>query len=105
MASNDLSGSNQEGASANDFAVAALITTPLAFTLDNDVASVDDNDDGKVYSGAEHLGIIPHATSIDCTIARFEGARLFFHRAILLCIVCLEDVAPEHSNATTTGVL
>ena len=79
MASNVLSGSNQDGASANAFAVAALITTPLEFTLDDDVANVNDNDDGKVYSGAEHLGIIPRATSIDCTIARFEGARLFFH--------------------------
>ena len=83
----------------------ALITTPLAFTLDNDVASVDDNDDGKVYSGAEHLGIIPRATSISCTITRFAGARLFFHQAILLYIPCLAHVAPKHSNATATDVL
>jgi hypothetical protein len=84
MASNVFSGSNQEGPSANAFAVAAVIATPLAFTLDNAVANVDDNDDGNVYSGAEHLGITPCPTSIDCTIARFAGERLFLHQAILL---------------------
>ena len=84
MASNVLSGSNQEGASANAFAVAALITTPLEFTLENAVADVNDINDGHVYSGVEHLGKIPRATSINCTIARFAGARLLFHQAILL---------------------
>ena len=108
MASNVLSGSNQEGASANAFAVAAVILTPFELTrLIDAVLDYDDDDDGVVYSsaGAEHCGMIPRATSIDCTIARLAGARLFFHQAILLCMVCLAVVAPEHSNATTMGVL
>ena len=107
MASNVLSGSNQEGASANSFAVAAVILTPFdLMRLINAVLEDDDNDDGDVYSsaGAEHC-IIPRATSIDCTISRLAGARLFFHQAILLCMVCLAVVAREHSNAATMGVL
>ncbi len=108
MASNVLSGSNQEGASANAFAVAAVILTPFELTrLINAVLDNDDNDDGDVYSsaGAEHCGIIPRATSIDCTIARLAGARIDLRQAIFLHILCLANVEPEHSNATGTGVL
>ena len=104
MASNVLYGSNHEGASANTFAVAAVIVTPLELTLVDAVADDNGNDDGD-SAGAEHRGIIPNATSIDCTIARLAGARLDLHRAILLYIPCLANVEPEHSNATGTGVL
>ncbi len=52
IASNVLSEFNQEGPSANTFSVAAVIATPLVFTLDNAVAADDDNNDGDVYSGA-----------------------------------------------------
>ena len=104
MASNVLSGSNHEGASANAFAVAAVIVTPLELTLVDDAVADDDNDDGD-SAGAEHRGIIPHATSIDCTIARLAGARIDLHQAILLYIPCLANVEPEHPNATGTGVL
>ena len=69
MASNVLSGSNHEGASANAFAVAAAIVTPLELTVVDAVAADDDNNDGD-SAGAEHRGIIPRATSIGCTIAR-----------------------------------
>ncbi len=64
MASNVLSGSNHEGASANTFAVAAVIVTPLELTLVDAVADDDGNDDGD-SAGAEHRGIIPrkHHTS------------------------------------------
>ena len=81
MASNVLSGSNQEGASANAFAVAAVILTPFGLTrLIDAVLDNHNNDDGDVYSsGADYRDIIPRATSIDCTIARLGGDRLFFH--------------------------
>ena len=115
MASNVLSGSNHEGASANAFSMAAVIDTPLELTLVDAVADDDDKDDGDSAGGAEHHGSnhegasantrIPRATSIDCTIARLAGARLDLHRAILLYIPCLANVEPEHSNATGTGVL
>ena len=104
VASNDLSGSNREGESANAFAMAAVIVTPLELTLVDAVADDDGNDDGD-SAGAEHRSIIPRATSIDCTIAKLAGARLDLHRAILLYIPCLDNVEPEHSNATGTGVL
>ena len=104
MASNVLSGSNHEGASANTFAVATVIVTPLELTLVNAVTDDDGNDDGN-SAGAEHHGIIPRATSIDCTIARLVGARLDLRQAILLYIPCLTNVEPEHSNATGTGML
>jgi hypothetical protein len=68
MASNVLSGSNHEGESANAFAVAAVIVTPFELTLVDAVANDDGNNDGN-SAGAEHRGIIPRATSIDCTIA------------------------------------
>jgi len=42
MASNVLSGSNHEGASANTFAMAAVIVTPLELTLVNAVADDDE---------------------------------------------------------------
>ena len=95
---------NHEGASANTFAVAAVIVTPLELTLVDAVTDNDGNDDGD-SAGAEHRGIIPRATSIDCTIARLAGARLDLHRDILLYISCLANVEPEHSNATGTGML
>ncbi len=104
VASNVLSGSNHEGASANAFAVTAVIVTPLELTLVDAVADKDDNNDGD-SAGAEHRGIIPHATSIDCTIARLAGARIDLHQAILLYIPCLANAEPEYSNATGTGVL
>ena len=104
MASNVLSGSNHEGASANAFSMAAVIDTPLELTLVDAVTNDDDNDDGNLAE-AEHRGIIPRATSIDCTIARLAGARIDLHQAILLYIPCLANVEPEHSNATGTGVL
>jgi hypothetical protein len=78
MASNVLAGSNHEGASANAFAMATVIVTPLELTLVDAVADDDDNNDGD-SAGAEHCGIIPHATSINCTIARLAGARLDLH--------------------------
>ena len=78
MASNVLSGSNHEGASVNAFAVAAVIVTPLELTLADAVADDNDSNDGD-SAGAEHLGIIPRATSIDCTLARLAGARLDLH--------------------------
>ena len=93
--------------------MAAVIVTPLELTLVNDAVADDDNDDGD-SAGAEHRGIIPHATScgiipratsIDCTIAWLAGARLDLHRAILLYIPCLAIVEPKHSNAAGTGVL
>ena len=77
-ASNVLSVSNHEGASANAFSVAAVIVTPLDLTLVDAVAAADDNDYGD-SAGAEHRGIIPRATSIGCTIARLAGARLDLH--------------------------
>ena len=113
MASNVLAGSNHEGASANAFVVAAVIVAPLELTLVDDAVADDDNNDGD-SAGAEHrgifpratsCGIIPRATSIDCTIARLAGARLDLHQAILLYIPCLAIVEPEHSNAAGTGVL
>ena len=45
MASNVLSGSNHEGASANAFSMAAVIDTPLELTLVDAVADDDDKDD------------------------------------------------------------
>ena len=51
MASNVLSGSNHEGASANAFAVAAVIATPLELTLVDAVAGDDGNDDGDSAGG------------------------------------------------------
>ncbi len=53
---------NHEGASANTFAVAAVIVTPLELTLVDAVTDNDGNDDGD-SAGAEHRGIIPRATS------------------------------------------
>ncbi len=92
MASNVLSGSNHEGASANAFAVAAVIVTPLELNLVDDAVADDDNDDGDsagaedrgIFPSATSCGIIPRETSIDCTIARLAGDRLDLHRAILL---------------------
>ena len=54
MASNVLSGSNHEGASANAFSMAAVIDTPLELTLVDAVANDDDNDDGD-SAGAQHV--------------------------------------------------
>jgi hypothetical protein len=51
MASNVLSGSNHEEASANAFAVAAVIVTPLELTLVDAVADDDGNDDGDSAGG------------------------------------------------------
>jgi hypothetical protein len=58
MASNVLSGSNHEGTSANAFAVAAVIVTPLELTLLDDAVADDDNDDGD-SAGAEHVEYSP----------------------------------------------
>ncbi len=93
--------------------MAAVIVTPLELTLVNDAVANGDNDDGD-SAGAEHrvifpratsCGIIPRATSINCTIARLAGARLDLHRAILFYIPCLAIGEPEHSNAAETGML
>ena len=77
-----------------------------------DSAGKDDDvkdNDGNIYLGAtgesEHLCLTPCPSKIACTIARFVGARLFFHQAVLCYIPCLVQVAPAHSNATPMGVL
>ena len=59
MASNVLSGSNHEGASANAFAVAAVIATPLELTLVDAVAGDDGNDDGDSAGGQNTVAYSP----------------------------------------------
>jgi len=84
--------------------MAAVIVTPLELTLVDADANDNDNNAGD-SAGAEHRGITPRASSIDCTIARLAGAILDLHRAILLYIPCLANMEPKHSNATGTGML
>ena len=86
MAANVLSGSNQDGPSANACIVAreTFVARPL-FNRDSEGESIVVGDSlmGAVDSEEEKAGGVFHSSSIACNCAKFGGARLFLHRAIL----------------------
>jgi len=86
MAASVLSGSNQDGPSANACIVAGeTCVAPHPFNRDSEGKSivVGDSSMGAVDSEEEKAGGLFHSSSMACNCAKFGGARLFLHRAIL----------------------
>ena len=87
MAANVLSGSNQDGPSANACIVAGeTFVAPPPVNRDSEGESIlvgDSSMGAVVDSEEEKAGGVFHSSSIACNCAKFGGARLFLHRAIL----------------------